>query len=116
MDLAALGSEISTNSLFELLTVYTAVPTRLFATWSELRVAVAAKAWFGWPTQAKGGEPEAESRPLVAGGRKFPASLLVSSSRLESSAPRWRQCWCMKLERDSKGFERPKGFGDSMTM
>lgn len=110
MDLAALGSEISTNSLFELLTVYTAVPTRLFATWSELRVAEAAKAWLGWPTQAKGGVPEAESRRLVAGGRKFPAS------RLESSAPRRRQCWWMKLERDSRGFERPKGFGDSMTI
>lgn len=39
-----LGSEMRTNSLFELLTVYTDVPVRDFATWSELRLA--AKAGF----------------------------------------------------------------------
>lgn len=51
--MAPVGSEISTNSLLELLTVYTAVPASVFETKSELRVA--ASACFGCDKKANGG-------------------------------------------------------------
>lgn len=51
--MAPFGSEISTNSLLELLTVYTAVPASVFETKSELRVA--ASACFGCDKKANGG-------------------------------------------------------------
>lgn len=112
MDLIPLGSEISTNSLLELLTVYTAVPARLLATWSELRATpksrLAPRA--SCDIDANGKELSGSER-LSAGGGQLPASRLVSSSRLASSAPSRRQCWWMKVENDSRGFE---GFGGSI--
>lgn len=109
IDLTPLGSEISTNSLFELLTVYTAVPAKVLATWSELRVA--ANACLGWARDAKGGGGGDRRKPLETAGGQFPARVpakrLVSSSRLTSSEPNRRQCWWMKVESESRGFEEP---------
>jgi len=88
MDLAPLGSEMSTNSLLELLTVYTTVPARVFATWSELRLAVVAVC-FGCDAEPKGSDG-ARWSPL-GGGRLPPRNRVVSLIRVENSAPRRRQ-------------------------
>ena len=112
MDLMLLGSEISTNSLLELLTVYTAVPARLLATWSELIAPVKSRlaGRASCDKDANGKELSGRER-FSAGGVQLPASRLVSSRRLASSAPSRRQCWWMKVENDSRGLE---GLGVSM--
>lgn len=120
MDLTPLGSEMSTNSLFELLTVYTAVPARVLATCSELNPA--ATACFGCEIEANGRGGGCAGRTRLFGGgqraaARVPASRLVSSKRAAMSAPRRRQCWWMKVESESSGFVGPtkgSGFWGSM--
>lgn len=121
MDLALLGSEMSTNSLFALLTVYTEVPSRVLAIRSELKPEPAP----GFcDTEANGsGECDSCKRlPTDGGGTgKLAANLepkrLASSSLVESSAPRRAQCWWTKAESERRGLEEgpTEGFGDSIT-
>lgn len=104
MDLAPSGSEMSTNSLLELLTVYTAVPAKVFATWSELRAAAAA--CFVSETEANGGGGRRSSLVVPAVSEKLLAKArVVSPNRVASSAPNLWQCWWMKVERDKRGLE-----------
>lgn len=117
MDLTPLGSDTSTNSLFELLTVYTGVPARALATCSELSVATAA--CFGCASEAKGGRKAGRWSQLTAGnGEKFPArdpaSRLVSSIRLESSVPSRWEWWLMNVGSEERGLKENAGFGNSI--
>lgn len=120
MDLALLGSEMSTNSLFALLTVYTEVPSRVLAMRSELNPEPGP----GFcDTEANGSDECHGCKRLPAdggGAGKLAANLepkrLASSRRVERSAPRRAQCWWTKAESERRGLEEgpTEGFGDSI--
>lgn len=112
------GSETSTNSLFELLTVYTAVPARVLATpeaGDEAALACATDANGGG---GGGGRARRRRRGPGGGGgcggklaARVPARRLASSRREESSEPRRRHCWWRKAERERRGFREAQGLG-----
>ena len=57
----------------------------------------------GCDTEANGGDGARRGR--LDGGRLPARNRVVSLTRAENSAPRRRQCWWMKVERDKRGFE-----------
>lgn len=99
--------------MFELLTVYTAVPARVLATPEAGAEAVLACARDANGGGGGGGE-ERELRRRLAGcgggggggklAARVPARRRVSSRRRERSEPRRRHCWWRKVERERRGF------------
>lgn len=99
---------MSTNSLLELLTVYTAVPVSVLATASGLSARSNARfSRGGAAAAAMAGRCAARAAAAAA-----PAMRRPSSTRAERSEPRRERWWWMKDESDSIGFGEGEGEND----
>ena len=99
MDLMLLGSEINTNSLLQLVTVYIAVSTRLLATWSELRTPTKSRSAGRASCNTNANDKELSGCERFSSGRVQ----LPARSRGEERGGRLERS---RAEEDGRGAER----------